>query len=544
MRAAPLPRRGPFLGLAAALLAAALSPTAPAQERPAGLASAASALVGGMVHPAPGAEPFVGTVVVRDGLIVAAGPADTVTAPADAEEIDCEGLHLYAGFLDAATDRPLDEKRMPDPADGRKVNQSRYVLAATRTDNRRGLTPEFSAQQALAEDGKAMKALREAGFTAVHLVPRGRIAAGKTAFVTTADAPLRETLAAEGLFAAADLSRLAGREYPNTLMGTFAHLRQALADAKRHTLHRELWEDGAAGVPRPPADPALEALAEVLDGTTPPLFAVTTADDARRAAHFAAEYDLSAALAAGPRLRDAPGVWAADDDRPIVLTLDFGKKPERRGYDADKDEATDGDAAETDEEPTDEEESDDADQSEEEDEETAPADVRRPEPLRAYRARLARWREAVATPALLHRGGVRFALSSRGLKSPGELLKNLRLAVTAGLPEDAALAALTADAADLLGQGRRLGTLDAGRQAHVVALTGPWTHEKAKVRHLLIDRERYEFNEKAKPIDPADDTRSASVRPQAGAGGRVRRGSRRKPVRTASPPARRPAGTR
>ncbi|MEM9703101.1 MAG: hypothetical protein AAF907_11730, partial [Planctomycetota bacterium] len=250
-------------GLAAWVGAMISTPSAVAQERPAGLAPAAHALVGGTVKTTPTAEPFVGTVVVRDGLIVAVGPVGEVAVPADAEPIDCEGLFLYAGFLDAATDRPLDEGKMPEPADGRAVNTSRYVLAATRTDNRRGLTPEFPAQDALSDDDDAMKELRAAGFTAVHLVPRGRIAAGRTSLVTTADAPLRETLAAEGLFAALDLSPQPGRSYPNTLMGTFAHLRQALSDAERHRLHRELWDAGAAGVPRPPADPTLDAFAAV-----------------------------------------------------------------------------------------------------------------------------------------------------------------------------------------------------------------------------------------------------------------------------------------
>ena len=490
------PVRPPAALLGLALLLAAAP--APAQERPAGLTPRAYALTGGTVRTAPGADPFVGTVVVRDGLIVAVGPIDEVKVPADAEAIDCEGLYLYAGFVDAATDRPLDEEKLPEPTEGRSVNTSRYVLAATRADNRKGLTPDFAAQNALAGDDKAAAALRAAGFTAAHLVPRGRIAGGKTALVTTANVPLREALLAEGLFAAMDLSPMRGRDYPNTLMGTFAHLRQAFLDADRHTLHKRLWDDGAAGVPRPPADPTLDALAAVLAGELTPLFEVSTADDARRAVNFAAEYDLTPALAAGPRLRDAPGVFdpaaadlAGNAPEVIVLSLDFGTEPKREGFKKPKAEKKDADGEE------------DADEDDTEAEEEEVADVRFPEPLRAYRARLARYREAVAAPAALHRAGRRFALSSRGLKTPGELLANLRKAIAAGLPEDAALAALTSDAADLLGQGGRLGTLEAGRQAHVMALTGPFTAGGAKVKHLLIDREHYRLNEDAKPLDPA-----------------------------------------
>ena len=513
--------------LAAVLTLLLLPKFAAAQERPAGLAPAAYALVGGTVRTAPGADPFVGAVVVRDGLIVAAGPAGEVTIPADAEELDCEGLFLYAGFLDAATDRPLDDEQVPDPAEGRGVNTSRYVLAATRTDNRKGLTPDFAAQNGLSSEDattKATDALRNAGFTAAHLVPRGKIAGGKTALVSTANVPLRESLLAEGLFQAMDLSPMRGRSYPNTLMGTFAHLRQAFADAERLTLHKELWEEQAPGVPRPPVDPVLEALADVLAGEITPLFEVSTADDVRRALNFAAEYGLTPALAAGPRLREAPAAWdpAAEDlaenaPEVLILSLDFGDEPKREGYEkpkAEKKEAADDDA---------ETEGDEADDSDAEgDDAKEPAEVRFPEPLRAYRDRLARYREAVAAPAALHRAGRRFALSSRGLKTPAELLKNLRLAVQAGLPERAALAALTSDAADLLGQGGRLGTLEPGRQAHVVAMTGPFTNAKAKVRHVLIDREHYERNADAKPIDESKAKRkiltASKPLPPAGSG--------------------------
>ena len=339
-----------------------------------------------------------------------------------------------------------------------------------------------------------------------------------------------------------------GRDYPNTLMGTFAHLRQAFADAERLTLHKELWEEQAPGVPRPPVDPALEALADVLDGTIPPLFEVSTADDVRRALNFAAEYGLTPALAAGPRLREAPAAWdpAAEDlaenaPEVLILSLDFGDEPKREGYEKPKAEKkkADGEDAEAD---------DDADESDaEEDDEKEPAEVRFPEPLRAYRDRLARYREAVAAPAALHRAGRRFAISSRGLKTPDELLKNLRLAVQAGLPERAALAALTSDAADLLGQGGRLGTLEAGRQAHVVAMTGPFTNANAKVRHVLIDREHYERNADAKPIDPSKAKRKNPHREQAPAAGRQRRaadGGSGRPPRLANRDRREPADRR
>lgn len=57
------------------------------------------AIVGARILPSPGAEPIGhGTVLVRDGDIVAVGNADEVVVPADAEVIDARGRVLVAGF--------------------------------------------------------------------------------------------------------------------------------------------------------------------------------------------------------------------------------------------------------------------------------------------------------------------------------------------------------------------------------------------------------------------------------------------------------------
>jgi imidazolonepropionase-like amidohydrolase len=57
------------------------------------------ALVGGKIYPSP-TEPVIehGSILVRDGGIVAVGRTDAVRIPHDATVIDCKGLVLTAGF--------------------------------------------------------------------------------------------------------------------------------------------------------------------------------------------------------------------------------------------------------------------------------------------------------------------------------------------------------------------------------------------------------------------------------------------------------------
>ena len=64
------------------------------------------AIQGGTVYPITG-EPFVGTVVVTDGLIAATGADAQV--PADAQIIDATGKHVYPGLIDAMSQLGLLE---------------------------------------------------------------------------------------------------------------------------------------------------------------------------------------------------------------------------------------------------------------------------------------------------------------------------------------------------------------------------------------------------------------------------------------------------
>jgi imidazolonepropionase-like amidohydrolase len=64
------------------------------------------AIQGGTVHTLNG-EAFVGTVVIRDGRILAVGP--NVDVPAEAETVDATGRHVYPGMFDAVTTLGLTE---------------------------------------------------------------------------------------------------------------------------------------------------------------------------------------------------------------------------------------------------------------------------------------------------------------------------------------------------------------------------------------------------------------------------------------------------
>jgi hypothetical protein len=66
--------------------------------------------------------------------------------------------------------------------------------------------------------------------------------------------------------------------------------------------------------------------------------------------------------------------------------------------------------------------------------------------------------------------------------------------VASGLSEDAAIAALTTDAAKLLGIENIAGTLDPGKLGNVVVTTAPYFEEGSKVKYVFVDGEKYEYD--------------------------------------------------
>lgn len=123
-----------------------------------------------------------------------------------------------------------------------------------------------------------------------------------------------------------------------------------------------------------------------------------------------------------------------------------------------------------------------------------------------------KWEEKVANAGMLSKAGVPIAFTTRGNRSQAEFLTNLRRAITAGLPREAALRALTIDAARLMGVDRQMGTVEAGKVAALVVMSGDFVLPTTRVRYLFIDKNKFEPDRDLGPLPalpqrrrPADD---------------------------------------
>jgi hypothetical protein len=109
---------------------------------------------------------------------------------------------------------------------------------------------------------------------------------------------------------------------------------------------------------------------------------------------------------------------------------------------------------------------------------------------------------APSAPAALAKAGVKFAFYSGGMATPKEVLKAVKKSMDAGLPEDAALRALTLSPAEIFGVSDRLGSIEVGKIANLVVTDGDLFEEKTAIKMIFVDGERFEPHELEKPKEP------------------------------------------
>jgi imidazolonepropionase-like amidohydrolase len=423
-------------------------------------------------------------VVIRDGLIDAVG--SEIKPPADALIIDGKGLIIYPGFIDAMSNWGFDPGlRRSVAGSPSPVDFASEALAATKPDNRKGMTPEFQVATALRMEEEPADAWRKLGFTAHLITPDGGTIVGQSALVSLSGAVPREALLRSPVAMHLAFHTIPGNDYPRSLMGIIAHCRQTLLDADYNQRSWAAFEQQGRIGHRPPVDPSLDALVSMLARKIPVMFEADSKDEIHRALDFAEEFHLQPIIYGG---RDA---WKAVDrlkqqQVSVVLRLNFPDKPQARlgrrasGPFYERSPAAEGD---------------------------------KPVPTRVDEDVQRIAREELRNASILHQHGILFALSGQGLDKPEKFRENLSKVIKEGLPAEAALKALTQDAAKILGIDKQLGTIAPGRAAHLIAMDGDFHETKSQVKFVFADGVRFEYGPTTKPSEakPTPDTKASST---------------------------------
>ncbi len=440
----------------------------------------ATAITGAKIVTQPGEVIESGTLVIRDGLIEAVGV--DIEVPFDAKQIDGAGLVIYAGFIDAGTTKGLpegdeDTRQTGSGVDRRDIDLATQIAAATHEVNRKGIFPDYPAARFVDIDDDDAKAWRQAGFTTVHVMPTGEIMNGTSVVVALANpdtTPTRDRILRDD-FAAIAGWRSSGRGYPTSLMGSVAHLRQTLLDAQHYQTSWEIFDRVQRGIKPPPHDPAMEAVGEILKGEMPVVFPASNIDEVYRAQSLADEFGFDVIFEGVQHGYKLVGELT-DVDVPLILRLDFPDKPElgenpgrgSRGFGGRRRPSSD---------------------------EEQEIDKRIPVARGILEDRTEKWESRVKNAATLAEAGVAFVFSTNGSKDIDTFVENLRLAIEHGLSADDALRGLTVQPAKLFGLDNQLGTIEAGKVANLVAMTGDLADKETKVKYTIVNGEMFEFKE-------------------------------------------------
>ena len=416
------------------------------------------AITNARIVTAAGAPIESGTLVIRNGLVDAVGAS--VTAPADATTIDGKGLTLYPGLIDMGNAAGLD---VPTPAVPR---DARTRMELERWKRQSILHPYVEAANFVRSDAPELRRLAAAGITTILSVPPGDVVRGKSSLVNVVapdDGPQIGNVADErrGFYVVrtpvalhiALVDRAQGTGYPESLFGVIAFIRQAFLDAQHYQAEWARYEK-VKNVPRPVYDQALDALQPALAGRLPVVFHVNSALDIRRALALAKEFRLSPIISGAQEADQVLDDLKAQKTR-LIFSLNLPTRSRMLAPDAD-------------------------------------------EPIRTIRQRA----NMPKVPGELDRAGVPFAFQSGGLRDPADFVRNVAKVVKAGLSPEAAIKALTIGAATMAGAADRLGSLEKGKIANLVATDGDLFDEKTKVKQVFVDGRPVDL-EAAAPARPA-----------------------------------------
>ena len=241
------------------------------------------AITGGKVYTVSGAPIDNGTVIIRDGKIVAVGP--NVAIPDGAQRIDATGKWVTPGLVDAATVLGVSEISAVPGTNDASAGGHDNVAAAFRVAD--GLNPTSIY----------LSPTREDGITTVVIHPDNGLFAGQSAVVEIVDGSATDMIVkpSAAMFANMESPRQVGAQSRGEVL---MRVREILDDARTYARRRADFER-AQTRPFAASRLDLEALQPVLAGRLPLLVTAEKASDIQAALRIAKEFGIRMIIGGG-----------------------------------------------------------------------------------------------------------------------------------------------------------------------------------------------------------------------------------------------------
>ena len=241
------------------------------------------AITNGTVYPVSGAPIPNGTVLIRDGVIVAVGPG--VSVPAGATRIDATGKIVTPGLINSITQLGVVEvSQVRDTNDVRATGTNRISAA-------------FKVWEGLNSASALFAPTRNEGITTAIVSPEGGLVSGQAAVIDLIAGHATDMVrrAPVAMVAQIESPNDAGTNARGELVGK---LRALFDDVKFYAQNRATFDRaGTRSLSAPKAD--LEALVPVVEGKLPLVLLANRLDEIDVALALARDYGLKIMIAGG-----------------------------------------------------------------------------------------------------------------------------------------------------------------------------------------------------------------------------------------------------
>ena len=241
------------------------------------------AITNGKVYPVSGPPISNGTVLIRDGIIVAVGA--NVSIPAGAQRIDANGKIVTPGLINSLTEVGVIEIGQVRDTNDAAAKGSNNIAASFRIWD--GLNPSSSL----------FSPTRNEGVTTVIVAPRGGLISGQAAAIDLANGHVSDVLRRGPVAMIAQMSSAAGAG--TTARGELiGKLRALLDDVKYYASHRGDY-DRAQTRTLGATNTDLEALIPVVEGNLPLIIDADSMAEIDSALALARDYKLQIMISGG-----------------------------------------------------------------------------------------------------------------------------------------------------------------------------------------------------------------------------------------------------
>ena len=240
------------------------------------------AIIGGTVHPVGAPVIENGTVLIRDGRIVAVGT--DVQVPADARRIDARGKVVTPGLIHASSELGLLE-----------------VASISETNERAAsgdVTASFDVAEGIDPGSVRIPVARTEGVTAAMAVPTGGIFSGQAALIALNGSRMEAMLRVRDAAMAGDFAGALKAAGGGSHAAGLARVRRILEDARDYDRRRADYRRADMQELSAPAS-ELEALLPVLRGTMPLYVVANSERDIMNAIRLAQEFGIRLILRGG-----------------------------------------------------------------------------------------------------------------------------------------------------------------------------------------------------------------------------------------------------